>query len=416
MLSSFVTKPPEQYSLRCHLFVDKPTLQDAIWNGKSLSLQELRARYHVDAISWKDDAEAIMADIVQTLNVSQVHTLPNTTAAADQQPQQQQPPFLPGALPAPLNALERNMTVLRDLLGKARAIKTDAELRLMRAAATVGAAAHNYILRSARRSEEEYQVEAAFVSVNTACGLKQQSYLPIVASGPRAGTLHYNTNMAPIEGDWLLVDAGATVHGYGTDITRTWAVSGHFSALQQQAYEVVLGAQLEGIRHYRPGYQWVNATQAAEHVLLQGLLQQGLVVNATFDQLKNTNITRVFMPHSLGHHIGLDVHDYVPGNLGRCRPSEDPDDPLDCPGTFEVGMVITCEPGLYFIPQLLQESYANPLLAPYLNRRRIDEFLDAGVGGVRIEDVVVVSQAGPDVISDAVPKTVPALQSHIVRG
>ncbi|EGD79952.1 peptidase M24 [Salpingoeca rosetta] len=396
--------PPSQlrqHSLTCHLFVDKPTLADAIWNGKALTLEQLRAMYTIDHIHWKDDFATVVSPVLAALNVSEVDTMPASPQLAD-------------ALPAPLDTLTRNRTRLRDVLGEARGVKTPTELRLMRAAAAVGSAAHNYILRSARKSEAEYQVEAAFVAVNTACGLQQQSYLPIVASGPRAGTLHYNTNMQPLEADWLLVDAGATVHGYGTDITRTWALSGHFSSLQRQAYEVVLGAQLAGIAAYRAGNTWVNATREAEHALLRGLLETQLVVNATFDALAETNITRVFMPHSLGHHIGLDVHDYVPGGLGRCRPSEDPLEPIECPGTLEVGMVVTCEPGLYFIPQLLQESYATPSLAPFLNKAAIDAFISAGVGGVRIEDVVVITQDAPDVISSGIPKTIKQIQHHVL--
>eukprot|EP00055_Hartaetosiga_balthica_P004124 m.10239 g.10239 ORF g.10239 m.10239 type:complete len:583 (+) comp3636_c1_seq1:59-1807(+) len=387
-------------AMECFLFVDKPSLQDAIWNGKSLTLSELRAMYHVDHILWKDDFDAHIPNLIEFLgNISIVDTLDEVAN-------------LNVVLPNPLNKLTRRMSLLRSTLGEARGIKTAAELFLLEQAAEVGTIAHNYIMRTSRFAKSEYQVESAFVAANTACGLKQQSYLPIVGSGPRASTLHYNTNYEPIEADWLLVDAGGAYQGYGTDITRTWPPSGRFSPLQRTVYEIVLEAQVAGLDAFTYNNTWVNVTTAADHALLRGLMDANLV-NGTFDELKGTNITRVFMPHSLGHHLGLDVHDFVPGGIGKCRPSEDPTEGFVCPGRLEVNMVVTCEPGVYFIPALLQQSYDHHILGKYLNQHEIQKYLDAGIGGVRIEDVVVVTEHGPNILSEGIPKTVTEIEKYI---
>eukprot|EP00049_Salpingoeca_infusionum_P001046 m.44615 g.44615 ORF g.44615 m.44615 type:complete len:552 (+) comp10842_c0_seq1:35-1690(+) len=391
------------FTVNCSVYATQPTVQDAIWNGGALTLQELRQLYQLP-IHWRPaftaQVEWLLGNLSAIAPVGQVLTLPDTSQ-------------LNSTPPEPLAMLDRNATVLRDVLGLARSIKTETELYLMEVATNVSVSAHKQILRTATDSLFEYEVEGAFVAKHLGCGVKQQAYLPIMGSGMNAGTLHYNHNLNPLAGNWLLVDAGGNFQGYGTDITRTWAVSGQFSELQQRLYNVVLTAEHVGIQHYRPGYTWRNATDAVDRSLVEGLVQLGLIRNVSISDLLKSKVLNVFMPHSLGHHIGLDVHDYAPGGLGKCRPSEDPDEGTVCPGQFEVNMAITCEPGLYFIPQLIQDSLDNPDLAKYMVQPEIQRYIDESIGGVRIEDVVVVQQAGPLVLSGALPRTVADLTAHI---
>eukprot|EP00051_Salpingoeca_urceolata_P000897 m.37052 g.37052 ORF g.37052 m.37052 type:complete len:551 (-) comp11071_c0_seq2:212-1864(-) len=389
------------WDVECTLFVKKPSLPaDVIWDGFAPTLEFLNTTYDVDNVRWTEDLEAVAEAAKSYTNVTQLHTLPDFPHADSL------------IVPVALQTLTRNTTQLRAGLGAARAVKTHLELQMIKHASDVGVAAHKFVMKETQRSQHEYQIEANFVALNTLCGIKQQAYLPIVGSGPRSAILHYNTNKMPVTGNWVLIDAGGVFYGYTTDITRTWPVDGLYSDDQRAIYNVVLASADAAIDIFRDGMPWENVTDASRLAMLKGLLDLGLV-NGTIDELIANSIHGVFQPHSLGHHVGLDVHDYAPGGLGQCRSSEDPDEPIVCPGQLEANMTITVEPGIYFIPELINISLADPKKAPFLVESRIRHFVDKDFGGVRIEDVVQVGPEKGIMLSAAIPRTADKVSAWI---
>jgi Xaa-Pro aminopeptidase len=266
------------------------------------------------------------------------------------------------------------------LLHDMRLFKSASEIRLMKRAARVSVAAHLAAMRQAGPGVAEYEVEAELLRVMRGKGAVA-AYMPSVAGGANACTLHYNANRSMLsDGDLLLIDAGAEVDCYAADITRTFPVNGRFSRGQRQLYEVVLAAQEAAIEQVRPGKPFSAAHEAAVEVTVEGLRALKLLTGSKASILRDGTYRRYF-PHKTGHWLGLDVHD-----VGDYRIDGEP-------RLLEPGMVVTVEPGLYVPPD------AGPEAAPW-----------AGTG-IRIEDDVLVGRDGPQVLTDGVPRQVEELEA-----
>jgi Xaa-Pro aminopeptidase len=262
-----------------------------------------------------------------------------------------------------------------DLLHAMRLVKTPEEIALMERAAAIAAAAHRDARRLVKPGLFEYELEAAIDRRFRAMGASGPAYTTIVASGENATILHYAEGRRRIgAGDLVLVDAGCDVEGYASDVTRTFPATGHFTRPQKRLYGAVLAAQEAAIAAVRPGVPWDAAHEAAREVLLDALLEYGLL-RGPRATLKRRNAAQRFTLHHTSHWLGLDVHD-----RGRYR------DEAGAPRKLEPGMVLTIEPGLYV---------------------RADE---KGVPkeyrglGVRIEDDVLVTKSGARVLTEAAPK------------
>jgi Xaa-Pro aminopeptidase len=262
---------------------------------------------------------------------------------------------------------------VRSLLDEMRLRKGEEEIALMRRAADIAATAHVRAMRRVRPGMRENEIEAEFLHEFRRQGAQAPSYSPIVAGGANACVLHYVRNDAPLQdGDLLLVDAGCEVEGYASDITRTFPVNGRFSAAQREVYELVLAAQGAALDAVRPGTAWDQPHEAAVRVLAQGFIDLGLV-RGSLDQVLEAGDYKRFYMHRTGHWLGLDVHDagdYKRG--GKWRP-------------LEPGMVLTVEPGCYIRP-------ADDVPERFWNI------------GVRIEDDVVVTDAGCEILTSGAPK------------
>jgi Xaa-Pro aminopeptidase len=269
---------------------------------------------------------------------------------------------------------------LGHLLHDLRLYKSRDEVRLMRRAADIAAEAHVRAMRVARPGLHEYEIEAelqhAFRRHNAVA-----AYQPIVGAGANACVLHYRANNAALApGDLLLIDAGAEVQGYASDITRTFPVDGRFSAPQRAIYQLVLDAQAAAIDAARPGASWIAPHDAAVETLTEGLLRLGLLKGSLAQCLKEQSYRRFYM-HKTGHWLGLDVHD-----VGDYR--------ID--GEFrllEPGMVFTIEPGLYIAPG------SKGVAAKW-----------QGIG-VRIEDDIVITADGNDVLTANAPKQIDEIEA-----
>ncbi len=252
---------------------------------------------------------------------------------------------------------------LRRILDGLRVVKTDEELRLLRHAIDITADAQREVLGSVEPGWTEYQIEALVEYTFAREGAERPGFPSIVASGENGVLLHYDTNRRTTKpGDLVVVDVGASYHGYTADVTRTYPLQGAFTPDQRRIYDIVLEAQKAGIAAVRPGAPFGAPGKAASEVLARGLAELGLIGGS-----RDIMALSRFFPHGTSHYLGLDVHDV---------------------GTYDVlapGQVITVEPGIYIAP-------AEDVDPRWWNI------------GVRIEDDVLVTERGPEVLSEAAPK------------
>jgi Xaa-Pro aminopeptidase len=347
-----------------------------LWDGYRHGPEAARGAFGVDeahAISTLDEQlPRLMA------NQPSLHYAPGTDAAWDAR--------ILGWLNA-VRAMARTgvaaPAAIRDLrvvLDEMRLVKDDAEVATMRRAAAISAGAHARAMRATHPGRMEYEVEAELLYEFRRHGAQFPAYWPIVASGPNACVLHYRENDRRMEnGDLLLIDAGCELDGYASDITRTFPVNGRFDGAQRDVYELVLAAQAAAIATVRPGRRWNAAHDAAVQVLARGFVDLGLCAGPVERVLETEDYKRFYM-HRTGHWLGLDVHDageYKAGGEWK---------------TLAPGMVLTVEPGCYVRP-------ADDVPRAFWHI------------GVRIEDDVLVTAQGCEVITAAAPKHIADIEA-----
>ena len=271
------------------------------------------------------------------------------------------------------------------LLDEMRLVKDSSEIAVMRRAAQISAAAHRRAMHTARPGLTEFAIEAELAHEFRRNGAQAHAYTPIVASGANACVLHYVENDDVLrDGDLLLIDAGCELDGYASDITRTFPVSGRFSAPQRDVYELVLAAQAAAIEQVKPGKRWIAPHEAAVKVLAQGFIDLGLLHGSLSEVLETESYKKYYM-HRTGHWLGLDVHDA--GNYKRDGEWRE----------LVPGMVLTVEPGCYIRP-------AADVPEPLVNI------------GVRIEDDVLVTQEGCEIMTAAAPKAIADIEAIMRPG
>jgi Xaa-Pro aminopeptidase len=276
-------------------------------------------------------------------------------------------------------AAPTEFVALESSLHELRLIKSEAELQLLRQACKVSAAAHVRAMRMTRPGVWEWQV-AAEIHHEFERNDMEPGYGSIVGGGDNACILHYKENESQLrDGELLLIDAGGEYRGYTADITRTFPVNGCYEGARKEVYEVVLAAQKAAIAELKPGNSSLRPHEVATRVLTDGMIALGLL-KGDAEELIKAEKHRAFYMHGTGHWLGLDVHDVGRYKLnGQHRP-------------FEPGMVMTVEPGLYIAP----------------GTEGVDQRF-WGIG-VRIEDDVLVSAAGPEVLTAGAPKDVAAVE------
>ena len=261
------------------------------------------------------------------------------------------------------------------LLNEMRLFKSKEELEVMRKAAEISSGAHCRAMRKTKPGIKEYELEAELLHEFRSHGSQGVAYTPIVAGGANACVLHYIENNAELKSDDLvLIDAGCELNGYAADITRTFPVNGRFSAIQKELYQLVLSAQIAAIDKIRPSNPWDAAHESALKVLVQGFIDLGLCRGSVDGVIQSKDYKRFYM-HRTSHWLGLDVHDA--GEYGHNGESR----------LLYPGMVLTVEPGCYIRP-------ADNIPSHFWNI------------GIRIEDDVVVTETGCEVLTVSAPKTV----------
>jgi Xaa-Pro aminopeptidase len=270
---------------------------------------------------------------------------------------------------------------LDHLLHDQRLFKCAGEVQIMKQAATISAAAHRQAMKACQPGMYEYELEAELLHGFMKAGSRAPAYNSIVGSGDNACTLHYVDNARQMKlGDLVLIDAGCELEHYASDITRTFPVSGTFSKEQRAIYQLVLDAQAAAIDTIKPGNHWNEPHEISVKVITAGLVKLGILKGDVETLIEEEKYKQFYM-HKIGHWLGMDVHDvgdYKIAGLWR---------------VLEPGMIMTVEPGIYIAPD--DESVAKKW---------------RGIG-VRIEDDVLITKTGYEILSIDAPKNIDEIEA-----
>ncbi len=386
------------------LFLTPPAADDALWHGHATPISETGGALGFDRVRPLDELEATVRALParpRTLAVSAPSACARAAALA--------------GVPLSFGRQHGDATLVAAVIEMRRQLSA-VELEQMRAAAAVTTAAHHAAMGATVPGRLEREIGAIFDGVIAAGGMVP-AYDSIVTV--RGEILHNHHRGNRLEsGQLMLLDGGAeSATGYATDVTRTWPVSGRFTLRQRGAYEAVLAAQEAAIARCTVGTRYRDIHLEASRVLAQWLLDEGLLRDTTAETAVERGAHALFFPHGVGHLLGMDVHDlenfgdlpaYPPGRsradqfgLGYLRLDRD----------LEPGNVVTIEPGFYVVPAILADASLTAPLADIVDLDRARSW--EGFGGIRIEDDVHITADGPDVLTEAIPKTVAHVEAVV---
>lgn len=385
------------------LFVPRLPQEYAVWLGRIAPSQEIRDRYEVDEVYFTDEIPSVLQSFnknndLTLLLLHGVNTDSGSTTDAV---------TIQG-----LEPFTQDHATLHPVIGNLRVYKTPEEIAVLKYAAEVSSRAHVEVMRNVKAGLSEFQMESLFLHH---CyfhgGCRHASYTCICGSGENGAVLHYGHAGAPNsrvmrDGDLCLFDMGAEYACYGSDITCTFPLNGRFTPPQRLVYTAVWDATQAVVKALRPGVLWADMHLLAETTMLE-VLKSGGLVQGDISAAVAARVGAVFMPHGLGHFLGIDTHDVGGYPHGISRPQGPGISRLRTARVMEAGMYITVEPGCYFNVATLEPAFANPQLAPFLVKDRIMEFV--GMGGVRIEEDVLVTETGCEVFSK-VPRTIEEIE------
>ncbi|GJJ77704.1 Xaa-Pro dipeptidase [Entomortierella parvispora] len=360
-----------------------------VWMGMPPTEAELHTKYEADEIRFSTQLNAA----IQESGASTLYVLREEDAPKDIK-------------------LTINAEVLKDAIVTARMYKSAYEIEAMRKINHISSNAHVALMKAAKKASSEVELDALFRYETARFGARAQAYEPIVGVGANAATLHYGRNSSSFNGNHdqlCLVDAGAEQGCYASDITRTFPLNGKYAGDAKTVYEIVLAMQKAVIAALKPGVQWEDMHRLAGKIAVEGLQKAGVLkAEYSIEELLSKHIDGYFFPHGLGHMIGLDVHDVGGYPKGVER--------IQAPGlqylrmrrTLEAGFVVTVEPGVYFVEFILNGAKNDAEIAKYINWEVTERF--AKVGGVRIEDCIVITETGIDNLTIA-PKEIAEIEA-----
>jgi Xaa-Pro aminopeptidase len=364
---------------RAILFCREKNLEREIWDGYRHGPESARELFGFDEAYPYGELDARLPDLLA--NQEALHTPVGSDPAWDAR--------VAGWLNAVRARVRTGVTApvgIRDVraaVNDMRLFKDENEIAVMRRAGAISSEAHVRAMRFAAPGMREYQVEAEIVHEFMRNGARAAAYGSIVAAGANACVLHYRENSAELRrGDLLLIDAGCELDSYAADITRTFPVASRFSAVQRDVYELVLASQEAAIKAVKPGADFIDYHDAATRVLVQGFIDFKLC-KGSVDSVLESGAYKQFYMHRTGHWLGLDVHDagdYM--QKGKWR-------------KLKPGMVLTVEPGCYIRP-------ADNVPKAFWNI------------GVRIEDDVLVTAKGREVLTAGCPKRVKDVEDAVL--
>lgn len=367
--------------LKSHLFLRPKDLEQETWQGRRLGVDAAAHTLSIDqawSIDALDDGMIELLENIQSVYISFSDLSELLTSVSDWIGSLKQK--VRQGVSAPTQVCDLDV-----LLHELRLIKSEEEILRMRQAAQITVKGHLAAMQAVEPGKFEFEVQAALESTFLREGSERVAFNSIVANGDNACILHYTENRDQIkDGVLVLVDAGAEWQGYAGDITTTFPANGRFSVAQAQLYSLVLSAQQAAILAIQPGASYDMAHQAAVKVLTQGLIELEILQGELESLIKDESYKRFFM-HGTGHWLGLDVHDV--GVYKQHQAWRD----------FQPGMVVTVEPGLYISAD---HDDVDPLWH--------------GIG-IRIEDDVLVTSTGHEVLTQGLPRTVAEIESWMAQ-
>ncbi|KAI1092404.1 peptidase M24, structural domain-containing protein [Rostrohypoxylon terebratum] len=363
------------------LFIPPIDPDSVIWSGLPLSVEEALAKYDVDAVLPSTELNPTLV---------RLGGRPKSTVFAIADRVSDEVTFL--------EFNNKDFTILGEAIDECRVIKDEYEIALIKKANEISGAAHKAVLEKVKNAKNEYELEGAFIGTSIHYGAKKQAYPSIVASGRAAATLHYVHNDKDLTGkDLLLLDAGAEWSNYAADITRTFPISGKFTEESRAIYEIVLQMQTDTIAVLKEGVSWDEVHLLAHKIAIDGLLSLG-ILKGNREEILEARTSTAFLPHGLGHYLGLDTHD-----TGGHPNYSDPDPIfryLRVRQNLPAGSVITVEPGIYFCEFIIRPYLKDPKHSKYIDEKVLDKYWD--VGGVRIEDNLLITKDGSINLTDAI--------------
>ncbi|MFN0094131.1 MAG: aminopeptidase P N-terminal domain-containing protein [Dehalococcoidia bacterium] len=375
------------------LFAPVASLEDRVWSGEGTPLEVLASANGLDRVL---PAERLVGWLEARRGES-VAVLGNHDLTHQ-----------PGAYGVP-NWLALETTVddeaserLSTIVAEARRTKDASEVATMRAAASATAAGHLAAMRLTRPGMTERQLQVEVEAEFYRNGSPRTAYGSIVGGGPNGAVLHFlPTNRPFADGEIVLMDAAAEVESYAADVTRVFPVGRRFEGIHRDLYALVLAVQEHAIAKARPGKEYKDLHLEASSQIAQGLVDLGILRGAA-DDLVERDAHALFFPHGLGHMLGLATHDSGGCLAGRPRSDRFGLKWLRADIPLAPGFVVTIEPGIYFIRALLTDAARREQYRDAVDWARVDTLLD--IGGIRIEDDILITEDEPEVLSAAIPK------------
>lgn len=408
----FGVREPDCYGIvdlldkKCTLFVPNFPQSYGVWMGPIQPQQYYIDKYLVDEVKYVEE----IPGHIQNRNPSVIYVNKGVNSDSGKTCE-----------PATFEGIENynvDEDTLYECICECRVIKTEREIELFRMLSHAGSKAHAYNIQTLQCNTYEYQIEAnmhQWFYLNYGC--RTFSFIPICASGRNSAILHYGHAAAPNDrimrsGDWILMDMGCEFEGYVCDITCTCPVNGCFSEIQRIVYETVLEMKNSCQRMMRPGVEWRDVHLNANRVMLECMIRNE-VFKGDIEEMMEHNLAGYFMPHGLGHFMGLDVHDVGGYPRGVQRDNRIGLRSLRVNRTLQKGMIITCEPGMYFIDSCLDMVKADPKLNSFVNWEKCDELCT--VGGCRLESDCLITATGCDDLATHCPRTCKEVEEEYAR-
>ncbi|KAG9244646.1 putative Xaa-Pro aminopeptidase pepP [Calycina marina] len=360
------------------LFIPPIDAESVIWSGLPVSPSEALELYDVDHVQTADTVASYLAKPSQ----GTVYAINNQVS--------DHITFLQFA--------STDLMLLKEAIEECRVIKDAYEIGLIKKANLISTIAHTAVLKAVKHAKNERELEGVFIEKCIANEAREQAYHSIVASGTAAATLHYQKNYQNLEGKLnLLLDAGGEYKMYASDITRTFPISGRFSTESRLLYDIVMKMQVDTIAMLKAGVVWDDVHLTAHKIAIDCLLALG-ILSGDKNEILKARTSVAFFPHGLGHYLGMDTHD-----TGGHPDYEDKDTMfryLRVRGKLPAGSIITVEPGIYFCRFIIEPYLKDPAHSKFINVDVLDKYWE--VGGVRIEDNVLITDDGHENLTTAV--------------
>lgn len=406
---AFGVKEPEFYgaidteSGKSILFMPRLPEAYGVWSGKIQPPKYFKELYAVDEVFYSDE----IAKVLKSKGAKTLLTLHGVNTDSSL--------ITKEAVFDGMGQFVIENATLFPIITELRVYKTEYELEVIRYTNKISSEAHKHVMKNIKPNMMEYELESMFQDfAYRKGGCRHVAYCCIAATGDNAATLHYGHAGAPnnkkiLDGDICLFDMGAEYYRYASDITCSFPVNGKFTKKQIEIYNAVLKANRAVMAACRPGVSWTKMHLLAEKVILEEMVKMG-IVRGHVDAMMKERIGALFMPHGLGHFLGVDTHDVGGYPHGCHRSTEDGLKSLRTARDLKKGMVITIEPGLYFITSVLDKALKNPEKSRFLVEDVLKHYY--GFGGVRIEDNIFITDFGCELMTK-VPRTVEEIERHM---